>query len=293
MQKIPILKLETFDNSFTDSNFYANDFAKHIVTNSKLVHKPHTHNFYLCVLFTEGMGTHEIDFTTYPIQAGSVFFLSPGQTHFWQFETQPQGYFFFHTLEVFEITLSKQRLENFPFYYSVNNSPTLTLTPFQLKDITKRFEEIYTEYSTKKLYKTEKLTNLINLIYIDLSRLYIPEEHVFESSISATYFTILKSFEKLLDLQFRSEKSASFYAEQLNITTKHLNRIIKTILDKTTTDLIHERTLLEAKRLIVHTENSLNEISEILGFEDYAYFSRIFKAKTNQSPKAFKNQYAH
>ena len=293
MQKIPVLKIETFDNAFTDSNFYANDFAKHIATNSKIVHRPHTHNFYLCVLFTAGIGTHEIDFTRYPIQAGSVFFLSPGQTHFWQFETQPKGYIFFHTLEAFELTLSKQRLENFPFYYSVNNSPTLTLAPYQVKGIAERFEEIYTEYNTTKLYKTEKLTNLINLIYIDLSRLYIPEEHVLESSISATYFTILKAFEKLLDLHFKSEKSASFYAEHLSITTKHLNRVLKTILDKTTTDLIHERTLLEAKRLMVHTENSLREISEILGFEDYAYFSRIFKAKTKQSPKAFKNQYAH
>ncbi|MDP5045260.1 MAG: AraC family ligand binding domain-containing protein, partial [Leeuwenhoekiella sp.] len=78
MKRIPVLQIEAFDHNFNASELYANDFAKHIRVNEKLVHKPHTHNFYLCVIFTEGTGTHEIDFTQYAIVPGSVFFLNPG-----------------------------------------------------------------------------------------------------------------------------------------------------------------------------------------------------------------------
>ena len=293
MKRIPVLNIKTFERKFNASDLYANDFAKHIISNKNLVHKPHTHDFYLCVLFTEGSGKHEIDFATYPIQTGSVFFLNPGQTHFWQFDSQPEGYIFFHSLELFEVSFSKQRLENFPFYYSVNNSPVLNLNSNETAKIKIRFEEIYTEYRSENNYKTEKITSLINLAYIDLSRIYSTENEEEKSKLSITYSATLRAFEKLLEEYFKSEKAASFYAEKLNITTKHLNRILKTILNKTTTGLIKERTLLEAKRLIVHTENSLTEISEILGYEDYAYFSRIFKAKTKQTPLSFKNKYSH
>ncbi|MGO4911722.1 AraC family transcriptional regulator [Leeuwenhoekiella sp. W20_SRS_FM14] len=293
MKRIPVLQIEAFDHNFNASELYANDFAKHIRVNEKLVHKPHTHNFYLCVIFTEGTGTHEIDFTQYAIVPGSVFFLNPGQTHFWKFTSQPQGYIFFHTQAAFEMAFTQQRLEHFPFYYSINNTPAITLSHKQLPQLVNRFKEIYAAYLETAILKTEKILSLINLTYIDLAQLYIAKEPEENTTVSAHYVQILKEFEKLLDVHFRQEKSASFYAEKLNITTKHLNRIIKTILDKTTTDLISERTLLEAKRLMVHTSNSLNEISEILGFEDYAYFSRIFKAKTNQTPLLFKNLYAH
>jgi len=55
--------------------------------------------------------------------------------------------------------------------------------------------------------------------------------------------------------------------------------------------LITERVLLESKRLIVHSDNSLSAIAEILGYEDYAYFSKVFKAKTNMTPLEFKKSY--
>lgn len=293
MRQIPVFNIETFERTFSASDMYANNFARHIISNKKLVHKPHTHDFYLCVLFTAGSGIHEIDFTTYPIQSGSVFFLNPGQTHFWKFDSQPEGYIFFHSLTLFEVAFPGQRLENFPFYYSVNNSPVLNLNSNQTESIKIRFEEIFAEYSSENTYKTEKITSLINLTYIDLSRIYSTGKEKEKSKFSSTYSSTLRAFEKLLEEYFKNEKSASFYAEKLNITTKHLNRILKTILNKTTTDLISERTLLEAKRLIVHTTNSLTDISGILGYADYAYFSRIFKAKTHQTPLSFKNNYSH
>ena len=89
----PVLDIDQFNNSKVLNDVYVNSFSQHISLNRDLINKPHSHNFYLCVLFTEGTGTHEIDFNSYAIHPGKVFFLKPGQTHFWKFEKET-GFFF-------------------------------------------------------------------------------------------------------------------------------------------------------------------------------------------------------
>jgi len=69
------------------------------------------------------------------------------------------------------------------------------------------------------------------------------------------------------------------------------NRITKNTINKKSSELISERIILEAKRLLVHSEDSLADIAEFLGYEDYAYFSRVFKLKTKSSPSDFRNHY--
>jgi len=290
MKTIPILNIHQFEQEPPLTDFYSNNLNKHLYENKNLVHKPHTHDFYLCVLFSQGTGIHEIDFNTYTVQPGSIFFLKPGQTHHWQFDTTVEGYVFFHTQDFYELDFSNKKLDHFPFYYSHKNPPTLTLQPKTLLDISKRFEEINTEYNGSFPYGKQKITSLLNLIYIDLARHYTAFEDP-EKISSTTYITTLRALEKKIELNFKIEKSAQFYAKELNISSKHLNRITKTTLGKTTTDLITERVLLESKRLIVHSKNSLSAISEILGYEDYAYFSKVFKSKTKKTPLAFKKSY--
>ncbi len=112
-----------------------------------------------------------------------------------------------------------------------------------------------------------------------------------KSTTSITYIETLRILEKTIETHFKTEKSATFYANTLHITSKHLNRITKTTVGKTTTDLITERVILESKRLMVHSKNTLQNVSEILGYQDYAYFSRVFKQKTTMTPLEFKKSY--
>jgi AraC-like DNA-binding protein len=77
------------------------------------------------------------------------------------------------------------------------------------------------------------------------------------------------------------------------MSEKHLNRISKACLNKTTTDLITDRILLEAKRSLTHTTLCIGEIAENLGYLDNSYFARFFKKKTGETPLEFmkKNRY--
>ena len=125
--KIPVLKINQFEETESLKDFYINSFSNHISLNKKLIARPHKHNFYLCVMFIKGTGVHEIDFNSYSITPGSVFFLRPGQTHFWKFDSPPEGFIFFHSQEFYELKFLKHKLHEFPFYYSFQNPPLLQL----------------------------------------------------------------------------------------------------------------------------------------------------------------------
>ena len=290
MKSIPVLNIHQFEEIQPLEDFYSNDINSHLKKNIDLVYKPHKHDFYLCILFMEGSGIHEIDFSSYVIKPGSVFFLKPGQTHSWNFDSKPKGYLFFHTQNFYELTFSNRSLNQFPFFYLQKNTPSLVLTKNQITTLQLKFKELNTEYYQKQAYQKTKIISLINTIYIDLARCYL-DSNPKEIDSSLRYIETLRSLEKEIDTFYLTDKSAKFYASRLNISSKHLNRIVKTTLGKTTTDLITERVLLEAKRLIVHSDNSLTAIAEILGFEDYAYFSKVFKTKTKTTPLNFKKKY--
>lgn len=288
--KTTVLNIDQFKNSKVLKDVYVNTFSQHINLNQDLINKPHSHNFYLCVLFTEGTGTHEIDFNSYSINPGKVFFLKPGQTHFWKFDTEPKGFIFFHSQEFYEMTFVNHRLNNFPFFYSYQNPPVILLKSNH-HDFQKKFKYLYQEYVDSEIFRNLKIVNIINDIYIDLTREYTSDFDLSNNSHSS-YLHILENFEHLLDQFYDKQKLPKFYADKLNISTKHLNRVVKETINKTTNQMISDRVILEAKRLIVHSNSSLSNISETLEFSDYAYFSKYFKSRTGITPMNFKKKYS-
>ena len=97
-------------------------------------------------------------------------------------------------------------------------------------------------------------------------------------------------FLMLLESNYLMVRNIDFYAAKLDISSKRLNQILKEKLHKTGTQIIHDRIILEAKRLIIHSEHTIKEISYELGFSDRPYFSRFFKKQTGQTPEMFLKQ---
>ena len=287
--KPPVLDIEQFKSAELVDSLYVNTFTNHIERNKDLIFEPHSHNFYLCVIFTKGRGIHEIDFRSYEIKPGTVFLLKPGQTHYWQFDEHPDGVIFFHAREFYEMTFVKNDLNAFPFYYSFQNPPFVEI-PQENKNVLKKFQNLYDEYIGTALYRELKIANIINDIYIDLSRIYTSNVDL-GKYFPTRYLYILENFEQLISTTFRTHKLPKYYADKLNITTKHLNRVLKETVNKTTHEMISERVILEAKRLIIQSDDLLTNISENLGFSDYSYFSKYFKQKTGTPPMEFKQKY--
>ncbi|MGH1388071.1 AraC family transcriptional regulator [Kordia sp.] len=283
MKLLPVYNISQFKEQDTSKHLYCNRFKEHLRTHP-FIEKPHRHDFHLLVIFTKGTGTHVVDFNSFEISAGSVFVLQPGQMHHWNLSKDIDGYILFHSKEFYNVHFQHKQINDYPFYFSTYNTPELILNSTETQKIASFFEMVLVEYSSQELFKEHATLNLLDLIYIELSRHYItPTQLQVKRSHS-----ILRNFEVLLEQFYKHEKKPSFYASKLNITLKHLNRVCKETLQKTATIVITDRVILEAKRLLLNPELSVNEIANLLGFEDYSYFSRLFKQKTNQTPSGFR-----
>lgn len=287
---IPDLKLSQFHSHTLIKEVYVNTFSNHVVLNHTLINTPHSHDFFLCVLFTHGLGTHEIDFSSYKIRPGAIFLLIPGQSHFWSFESKPEGFIFFHSKSFYELNFSSHLLSDFPFFSSLRNPPLLHVNEISLKHFKSLFKELLLEYKSSEPFRELKLVNIINTIYIELARSYALNKDIHQL-VSHKYAIQLERLLAMIDTHFYQEKLPKYYADQLSMTPKHLNRIVRGTINKTTQQLISERVLLEAKRLIVHTSYSISEIAYVLEFSDYAYFSKFFKLKTGMTPMEFRKSF--
>lgn len=116
---------------------------------------------------------------------------------------------------------------------------------------------------------------LVNLI-IKSTRIFTKEntgkwEEKYKDNVN-----FLRNFSQLVEQHFYSKKSVSDYAELLNISSKNLNKKIVALSNKPPNQIIKDRVVLEAKRLLAHTDFTSKEIAYKLGYEDDAYFTRFF-----------------
>ncbi|PZR19611.1 MAG: AraC family transcriptional regulator [Flavobacterium psychrophilum] len=290
MKKVNILNLEQFHDHDTSEEFHANTLSNHLITRHKDIYLPHKHNFYLSVLFTKGTGIHEIDFRSYEVKPGALFFLNPGQTHHWELSPAADGYIFFHSQNFYDLHYTRNRLSSFPFYYSIHSNPCIYLNKVKLKTAVTFFEMILKEYQNNKTFANESLISLTDLVYNESSRAYMLQNPAILNN-KDKYYVKFRSFEELIEGNFREYKLPSQYADMLNMTSKHLNRITQAVVGKTASDVILERIILEAKKEIILQKQGFAEIAYLLGYDDYAYFSRLFTKKTGTTPSEFLKRY--
>ena len=283
MKKYPIYNIQRFNCNSVNSDLYINTFKNHLIDHN-FVEEPHRHNSYVLLFFTKGSGTHEIDFDIFTIQPGSMFFLQPGQMHHWNLSDDVEGFVIFYSQEMYNLYFGQKTIGEYPFYSSMDNKPEMFFDISESKAILPYFESLILETQTIQLLKQDKIMNLLDVIHIEIARKY--SETYFHEAHS--YNVKIKNFEILLDQNFKIEKAASFYASRLNITLKHLNRICNEILQKTTTEVITDRIILEAKRMLMDKKFTINEIASELSFDDYSYFTRLFKKHTGMTPSAFR-----
>ena len=110
-----------------------------------------------------------------------------------------------------------------------------------------------------------------------------------DAKLNDDRFHILRKFNLLVEMNFRTQHSVSYYAERLNRSPKTLSNLFALYNHKTPIRIIQERILIEAKRLLFYTDKSAKQITYELGFDDAAYFSNFFKKHTSFSPSDFRS----
>lgn len=284
MKPIPIYTIQNFNFSTVNGDLYLNSFKEHLKEHP-FIEKLHRHNFHLLVLFTKGSGTHTIDFKKYGIQKGSLFVVQPGQIHGWSLSEDIDGYIVFYSKEVYNLYFGPQKMEDYSFLLSAKSIPEIILKDTKLEEIAWYFLMMLNESQSKNPKRIEKILNLLDTINITISGEFSSDDN----QESLLYNYRVKEFQRILEEHFISEKSPSFYAEKMNISHKHLNRICKTTLNQTATEIITNRIILEAKRMLINPKKSVSQIADDLQFINYSYFSKLFRKHTGDSPSEFRD----
>lgn len=143
------------------------------------------------------------------------------------------------------------------------------------------------EFHTRDTIQKEMLLVLLKRLIIDITRIaqisYIPD-----TSLRGEKLDLFRQFNLLVEGNFRTEHSVNFYARQLNKSPKTLSNLFPLYNQKTPLQIIQDRIIIEARRLLAYTDKPIKEITYELGFEDPAYFSNFFKRNTSLSPAEFR-----
>ena len=129
------------------------------------------------------------------------------------------------------------------------------------------------------------LMSYMRVLAIYLSRLYTAQ---FSSSEALPDRVLLKKYLAKIEENYNEQHEVACYADMLNISAGHLSDVVKEQSGKPAIAHIHERLILEAKRLLFHTDQSIKELAFGLGFEDASYFNRFFKRIVGDTPVAYR-----
>lgn len=186
----------------------------------------------------------------------------------------------------------RKNLHDLPMF-RIGGSPAFILNKENSNLISSIFEKMLNENNSQFQYKYELLRNYImEIIYTALK--LKPSEKVYQQTNANSRITAV--FLELLERQFPVESSsrrftmnsAKDFAQQLSVHINHLNRAVKSTTGKTTSEIIYERLVAEAKALLKHTNWDIAEIGYSLGFEDPTHFNHFFKNQTGTKPSDYR-----
>jgi AraC family transcriptional activator of pobA len=285
MQKhVPVLNSCTFSQG-GEEKMHIDHFNNHLKKNKDLVF-PHRHNFYHMVLFTRGGGKHAIDFTTFEVRPGHMYFMSPGQIHTWAFEGEVDGYVINFSKDFFHsFLLHPDFLASFSFFGGLPDSGVIILNDQLLKQVTDLCESLFVKLTDAAAIQWDAIR--IKLLY-----LFVLIEQgaggTAKNKIPGYNYATLRNFHHLVESHYNTIRLPKAYADKLYITPNHLNALCKEYLGMQAGEVIRTRILLEAKRLLASYDMNVSEISYELGFKDNSYFTKFFKKSMNITPEDFR-----
>ncbi|ACO77657.1 Transcriptional regulator PobR (AraC family) [Azotobacter vinelandii CA] len=148
------------------------------------------------------------------------------------------------------------------------------------------FETLFREYRGHEPGRELQLQSLVNLLMVWLGRR--ERRHAASLGASERSRQYLARFMRLVEQHYREHLSVDEFAHRIGLSGVYLNSLCRRLVGQSALQVIHQRLLLEAKRNLIYTTMTVNELSDALGFNDPAYFSRFFRRLAGQSPKAFR-----
>ena len=252
----------------------------------------HQDDYYVFGLLTKGTACGIIDFKELHLKKGDVFLVQPGQVHRFVCAQNAEGWLMMADGK-FVGSEEKCTFDNF----------SLSASSFAIDEMRKEELRQIAILLERRLKDGNRHNadavgfHLIDFVVPHLAEAFIAviaeavqEQNSLRTTLSARQVEIVLAFRKMLTEYLSTHRQPSYYASLLNISTVYLNEVVKKVTGMSTALYIKGEVILQAKRLLVHTHLSVKQIADRLGFDDYAYFSRLFMQATGFSPTEFRRK---
>jgi AraC-like DNA-binding protein len=240
--------------------------------------REHRHDYFEILFFEEGGGSQLIDFTEHPIIENSCYIIFPRQIHLMKRDDKANGIM----IQFHETAISSVQLKNSLYQLSFGEHAALLFE----NNVGKRIqfhaiiEAMKTAMASSVDFSYEIGTHYLQALLLQL----IENKQVVKNDSPSDDKKILLAFQHLLEENFLEVRTVKTYATILKITEKKLAAITKYFLGLSPLQVIHNRMLLEAKRILLFESTSHKEIAYHLGFDSPATFSQFIKNKTGYNP---------
>ncbi len=244
----------------------------------------HQDDYYIFGLVESGTGCGIIDFKEHSFFPGDMFVIQPGQVHRLVSSESPEGWLLFADSS-FVGNAEKSIFDNFAlFASSFRIDPEWRTELLQIISLmanrTDRLPDVLVKATTRRLAEA----------FIGIVAEAVRDINLQHTMHNCRQLEIVLAFRRLLADHLATSRQPSYYASLLNISAVYLNEVVKAVTGMNVTLYIKNQVVLQAKRLLVHTDLTVKEISYRLGIEDHAYFSRLFLQATGVSPTAFRQR---
>lgn len=288
INKQALLKNEWFKQDLSMPHF-----AIHIQKYKNETLLAHFHDFHQILIFEVGGGTHVLNDVAYPIADYSIHFVPEDTVH--NLQNCPPCYRFLFKKDYFESCPIKEHFMNtLPFFNQLSDGCILTFERDTFGRIKNLVGEIIQQYEDrhKEKRRCEIIQLLIHLFLLECDMKGSNKSSLKSETAHSTIPEIMKKLLQTIEINFRKRWKVQQYADNLFISTSQLNRHCQTVFQKSVQDMIQERSLKEAKNLLLNTQTPVKEIGYELGFDHPSNFINFFIKKVGISPTQFKKKCA-
>lgn len=243
-------------------------------------------NLFNIIWIKNGKGKYKIDFKTYEAEDDTIFFLTPGQVLEVEDEAIRQGYRVAFAREFYYLESEAREMacNGLLFNNVYETAPCIRLSEVDKKIFERSVENLFEELENPGHSHNELIISYLNVFLIQATRIKREQSNLRQKLAKQS---LLDKFSRLVEQHFRAKHSVSDYADILNISPKTLAKRLQLEYAQTPSEVIQNRLMLEAKRMLRFGERSVKEIAYDLGFEDPAYFTRFFKKHTTLCPTLY------
>ncbi len=251
-----------------------------------------TYKQYIKVLYLPEGYELTVDFAVYVTLQPSLFFVAPNQ--FLKIENcgKEAGYFIFYNRDFYCIQIHDQEVAcDGLLFNNINNMPLVKVSKEEAAYINHLFRQMEGEFQINDTSQEEMIRTYLKQLLIKATRLW-KKQHLDKTIVEQNNdLEFFRKFTLLVDGHYKEKHTVADYADVLSMAPKTITHKFKRLNLPQPNEVIKNRIILEAKRLLVHTTLTAKEIAHELGYEDPAYFSRQFQIKTGESPSGFRTKY--